>query len=138
LKKHVLNDNFELNSRVFGLVSTKSFLELASTLKAELDIQLKRGEDITWDNNQINYYSPNYQYYDPSTETNYTLIRNKGDAGWLANEYKTIDAFFVETNFSGMFALNVQKISKAKSVHYCFEIEVDTLKRTSQQRLDIN
>lgn len=138
MKKHLLNEDFDLNSKVYGLVSTKPFLELAWCLKNDLDLPFVRVDDVHWLMSRQPFYSPIYEYVNLMTETTFSLVRNKADSGWLANEYKTIDAFLVETNFSSMFTLKLSEISKSKWIQYCFEVDVQTLRKPSQHRLDIN
>lgn len=138
LKKHVLEETISLNCKVFGLVTTSTFLELASTLKRNLLIPFHRGPDIEWKAKKVEHAAPVYIYYDTGIETQYALIRNKADIGWIAKEYQNVDALLIETNYAGTFGLKLAEISKSKSIQFCFEIQVSTLDQTTQKRLDIN
>lgn len=114
------------------------FVELAYNIKVKLGLPLMRSNDISWKQRTDEFFAPAYVFVNEGTETNYNLIRNKADSGWLASELKNVDVFLIETNFNGVFQLSTNKIVKSKLVQFCFEVDITTLKKASQQRLDIN
>lgn len=138
LKKHRLDDLFELNSQVYALYSAIPFIQLAFHLKRELNFSFERDKDIHWDAKEMDFFAPVYRYHDKMFDTHYMLIRNSASAGFVVPEHKKVDAFLVETNFNQTFSLTSEKLSKSRFVQLCLKIEVATLKAQSQQLLDIN
>ncbi len=135
MKRHILRDYKNFPSQVFGLVSAKSFTQLAWALREYLHLRFVRDEDISLVIDGATHYWPRFTYHDPESETMYSLIKNKSVDGLLAPELKNVDVFLVEMNQNLTFQLNLDNISEINFVHFCFEIETNMIKHETQHLL---
>ena len=121
--KHVLREIDNYPNKIFGLVSAKPLIPLVWNLTQELDIPFQRINDLTSDNQGDTSYWQQFNFFDPDTESSYSIIKNRGVDNILAPELRNVDVFLVETNYSLIFNLSLDKVSKTRFVDFCFEIK---------------
>ncbi len=115
MSKHVLKVKGEYNSRVFGINTTFKDFKLAHFLNKELDIELKRMDDLKMDEPHNTPYS--FYYFDQGENANVlNLIQNHSGGMRLLAGKPPFDFLFVIHNSIFEDRLN-QMISKIRAIN---------------------
>lgn len=136
-KTHILSINEVIDFRIIGITSHENDYHICWNINQSLDFSLKKLDDLHVYNNKfnINQDFSLYKYYDENTMTEYHLIANRCDDGFLLNEIRNID-FIMKINgeLDDQYLENlIMKIRGTKGITAVFELNPANLK--SRERL---
>ncbi len=120
MSKHVLKVKGEYDSRVFGINTTFKDFKLAHFLNKELDIELKRMNDLVNDNTSFSFY-----YFDQGENANvFNLVQNYSSGIRLLVGKPPFDFLFVIHNsiFEDKLKQMISKIRAINGIVSIFEL----------------
>ncbi len=122
----------------FVLVAITSQLKdyvLCFKLNKQLNINFYKIEELIIENNSGEVFFSRYHYQIPETETDFYLLANKGDQGYLISEMKTVDYFIIIRNYISQDDTEqlIEGINKLPEV--LVSIEVDPKRLKSKENL---
>jgi hypothetical protein len=101
LNRTTLKYEIDLDFVLLAITAPLKDYRLCFFTNRELHLDLSRREDheIFFHNSDKPFYFSRYSYTQPHTETEFTLLANKGSEGFLIPEMKTVDFFLLIHNY---------------------------------------
>lgn len=137
MAKFLLDEDFEFDFNLVGISSHVKDYRLCWAVNKALNLDLVKLDDeikIRNKNNNDQSTFSIYYYLDKDSETEFELICNRHEHGYLIPELKTADYFLkISEYFDGSLSELVQQLRKTNLINMAFEIDVDSLR--SKQNL---
>lgn len=102
MNKKILRINYDFDFTLIGIITPARVYRLCWLLNRRLKMDLAREEDLLLKKaGEEELYFPKYYYYIEESETDFYLLANKGNEGFLIPEQKEIDFFMLIYNLPG-------------------------------------
>lgn len=134
-KKLVLD--FDFDFIVFAISCHAKDYRLCWNLNKVLGIELSKKDDYQLDLKQSKKNSTHsfYSYNDETNRLKYSLVSNRSDIGFLIEEHKETDYFFIIEGFYDLLDLT-EMLHKIKSIDIVLtSFKIDPYKLKSKQNL---
>lgn len=117
----------------FVLIAITSQLKdylLCFKLNKQLNINFHKIDELIIENNSGGLFFSRYLYQTPETETDFYLLANKGENGYLIPEMKTVDYFIIIRNYISQDEAEqlIDGINKLQEVLAAIEVDPRRLK----------
>lgn len=128
-KVHKLKLDADYGFKLIGIVSSENDYTLIWTVNDSLKISLKKEEKLEIIDKKTNAASLFTRFSYSDENTNYTLIGNKSENGYLIKEQKQIDYFLKIEGKIDFISPNISKsLKKSKVILATFDILPTDLK----------
>ena len=103
---------------------------LCFKLNRQLNINFYKIEELTIESNLSTVFFSRYYYQIPESETDFYLVSNKGDQGYLIPEMKTVDYFILIHNYISEEEIEelIDGINKLPEILAAIEVDPKRLK----------
>jgi hypothetical protein len=137
MAKVLLDQEFEFDFFLLGISSHVKDYRLCWAVNRSLGLSLAKLDEkimLRQKNGEDQSTFSIYYYLDNENETEFELICNRHELGYLIPELKTADYFLkISEYYSGSIDELIQVLRKTNLINMVFEIDVDTLR--SKQNL---
>lgn len=121
----------DYNFSLIGIVSSENDYTIIWIINEVLKIELKKQPELEVIDKKNNVNKPfvRFLFSDESTATDYTLVSNKSEKGYLVKEQSQIDYFLkIETESDLITPSVLKKLKKSKAILAIFDIPPANLK----------
>lgn len=132
-KTYVLDLQPDTEQRLLGVVTTESMVRFTWELNQLLDIDLHRSSDLILEERGSSSFFPRCLFFDPDSEVNVALVRNKGKNGTLIPKLRRMDYLIIEEKGYSGYLMSAELLNRAKSIGIQFCSEITTERDTLQQ-----
>lgn len=137
MKNYTLVVDEDPGLRILGLVHKDRVHRTVWQLNKKLTFQLRRVEDICLKFDGQDAFFPAFASTVAESETDYTLVRNRGTLGYLMQEYKQLDLLLIERNYDCAFNPDLIKNLGMAGIDHVMEINYSDLKPETRANLEI-
>ncbi|MEJ6981042.1 IPExxxVDY family protein [Pedobacter sp. P351] len=99
MNRLTLKYELDLDFVLIAITSQLKDYMLCFKLNKQLNINFHKIDELIIENNSGGLFFSRYLYQTPETETDFYLLANKGDYGYLIPEMKTVDYFIIIRNY---------------------------------------
>lgn len=132
MTKYQLEVTYDYSMLLIGISCHAKDYRLCWAVNQQLGLKLEKAEDdieiIHKPKNRTSAHSV-YHYFDEENHTEYTLVQNKGDVGFLVPEQHQADYFLlIRDNFDNELTDMIAKLRGIDFILMAFEVDPNALK----------
>lgn len=130
MNRLTLKYELDLDFVLIAITSQLKDYMLCFKLNRQLNINFYKIDELIIENNSGEQFFSMYYYQIPETETDFYLLANKGDSGYLIPEMKTVDYFILIRNYISEEEITelINGINKLPEVLVAIEVDPKRLK----------
>ena len=130
LNRLTLKYELDLDFVLIAITSQLKDYLLCFKLNKQLNINFHKIDELIIENNSGGLFFSRYLYQPPETETDFYLLANKGENGYLIPEMKTVDYFIIIRNYISQDEAEqlIDGINKLQEVLAAIEVDPRRLK----------
>lgn len=130
LNRLTLKYELDLDFVLIAVTSQLKDYMLCFKLNKQLNINFHKIEELIIENNSSRVFFSMYHYFLRETETDFYLLANKGDSGYLIPEMKTVDYFMIIRNYISQDDIDaiIEGANKLQEIQVAIELDPKRLK----------
>lgn len=130
MNRLTLKYELDLDFVLIAITSQLKDYMLCFKLNKQLNINFHKIDELIIESNSCSLFFSMYYYFLPETETDFYLLANKGDSGYLIPEMKTVDYFIIIRNYISQEDIDaiIDGANKLQEVQVAIEVDPKRLK----------
>jgi hypothetical protein len=130
LNRLTLKYELDLDFVLIAITSQLKDYLLCFKLNRQLNINFYKIDELIIETNSGSLFFSRYHYQIPETETDFYLLSNKGEQGYLIQEMRTVDYFIIIRNYISKEETDefIDGINKLQEVVAAIEVDPRRLK----------